>query len=96
MRAGSFAGAEIVTAAPRPVVLVPLSAIASFAGLEKVLAVEGGKAVEKRVRTGRRAGARVEILEGLAGGELVVVDPGNLADGQAVAPRRAANTTEGR
>ena len=46
--------------------------------------VEDGKAVEKRVRTGRRAGDRVEILEGAAAGEAVVLEPGNLVDGQPV------------
>ncbi len=90
LRAGSFAGAEIVTAADRRAVLVPASAIVTFAGIEKVLTVEEGKAVEKRVRTGRRAGDRVEIVEGLAGGEPVVVEPGNLAGGQAVTVRSTA------
>jgi RND family efflux transporter MFP subunit len=84
LRAGSFVGAEVVTAADRAVVLVPASAIVAFAGIEKVLTVEAGKTAETRVRTGRRAGDRVEVVEGLAGGELVVVAPGNLAGGQAV------------
>lgn len=87
LRAGAFVDAEIVTAADRPVVLAPAAALVSFAGIEKVLTVEEGKAVEKRVRTGRRAGDRVEIVEGLQGGELVIVAPGNLVGGQAVAPR---------
>ena len=84
LRAGSFVGAEIVTAADRPVVLVPQSSIVAFAGIEKVLTVEAGKTVETRVRTGRRAADRVEIVEGLTGGELVVITPGNLGGGQAV------------
>ena len=94
LRAGSFVGAEIVTAADRPVVMVPASAVVAFAGIEKVLTVEAGKTAETRVRTGRKAGDRVEVVEGLAGGELVVVQPGNLAAGQAVIPqssRRAAS-----
>ena len=88
LRAGSFVAAQIVTAADRPVLLVPASALVTFAGIEKVLTVEEGKAVEKRVRTGRRAGDRVEVLEGLSAGELVVVSPGNLVDGQAVSVER--------
>jgi multidrug efflux pump subunit AcrA (membrane-fusion protein) len=55
----------------------------AFAKAEIV--VEGGRSVEKRVRTGRRAGDRVEILEGLRPGESVVVEPGNLTGGQPVA-----------
>jgi RND family efflux transporter MFP subunit len=84
LRPGSFARAEIVVEAGRPAVLVPASAITTFAGLEKVFVVKDDRAVEKRVRTGRRAGDRVEILEGVAPGEPVVVEPGNLAAGAPV------------
>jgi RND family efflux transporter MFP subunit len=84
LRPGSFAKAEIVTQADEPAVLVPTSSIVSFAGIEKVLGVADGKAVEKRVKTGRRSGDRVEILEGAAAGDVVVVEPGNLVDGQPV------------
>ena len=84
LRPGSFAEAEIVTAAAQPAVLVPATAIVVFAGIEKVLVVEDGKSVEKRVRTGRRVGERVEVTEGLAGGERVVAEPGNLVGGQEV------------
>jgi multidrug efflux pump subunit AcrA (membrane-fusion protein) len=66
------------------VVLVPASAIVTFAGIEKVLTVDGGKAVERRVRTGRRSGDDVEVLDGIAAGTPVVVAPGNLVGGQAV------------
>ncbi|MFL6202610.1 MAG: efflux RND transporter periplasmic adaptor subunit [Thermoanaerobaculia bacterium] len=84
LRPGTFAKAEIVTVADEPAVLVPTSSVVSFAGIEKVLGVADGKAVEKRVKTGRRAGDRVEILEGAAAGDVVVVEPGNLVDGQPV------------
>jgi hypothetical protein len=40
--------------------------------------------VEKRVRTGRRIGEQVEIVEGIAAGERVVVQPGHLVGGQPV------------
>src|SRR6185295_8361195 len=76
LRAGSFVGAEIVTAA----------------GIEKVLTVEAGKTTEVRVRTGRKTGDRVEIVEGLSGGEMVVVTPGNLTGGQAVTVQGAGRT----
>jgi hypothetical protein len=64
--------------------MVPASAIVTFAGLEKVIVVEGGKAVERRVQTGRREAERVEMMEGLKPGEPVVVRPGNLIGGQPV------------
>lgn len=88
LRPGSFAKAQIVTQSGETAVLVPIASIVSFAGIDKVLTVEGGvegrKAVEKRVRTGRRAGERVEILEGVAAGDTVVLEPGNLVGGQPV------------
>ena len=88
LRPGAFARAEIVTTADQPAIFVPSGAVVNFAGLERVFLVQDGRAVEKRVRTGRRlpaaAGDLVEITEGLSAGDLVVVDPGNLVGGQRV------------
>lgn len=84
LKPGSFAKAEIVIEASDPVVLVPASSIVSFAGIEKVIGVEDGKAVEKRVQTGRRSGDQVEITDGIEAGEAVVLQPGNLVGGQPV------------
>lgn len=90
LRPGAFARANIETLASEPAVLVPSSAVVSFAGIDKVMGVEAGKAVEKRVKTGRREGDRVEILEGVVAGDPVVVEPGNLVGGQPVQPILAA------
>ena len=88
LRPGSFARAEIVVEADRTAVTVPASAVVAFAGLEKVFGVKDGKSVEKRIRTGRRSGDRVEVLEGVAAGEAVVADPGNLVGGTPVTVTR--------
>ena len=85
LRPGSFARAAIVTQAAQAVVMIPASAIVTFAGIEKVITVKDNKSVERRVQTGRREGARVEIVSGLTAGEPVVAEPGNLTGGQAVA-----------
>jgi len=84
LRPGSFARAEIITSADLPVVFVPAAAIAQFAGIEKVFLVREGRAVEQRVRTGRRQGQLVEIIQGVNAGETVVIDPGTLVGGQPV------------
>lgn len=84
LRPGAFARADIVVAADQPTVFVPTSAIVVFAGIEKVLTVQDGRAVERRVQTGRRETDRVEIVSGLTAGEAVVVEPGNLVGGQRV------------
>ncbi len=88
LRPGAFAQADIVVEAARPAVLVPASAIVTFAGIEKVFAVKDGRAVERRIRTGRRSGDRMEIIEGIAAGEQVVLEPGNLVGGTAVQAAR--------
>ncbi|MEW6719363.1 MAG: efflux RND transporter periplasmic adaptor subunit [Thermodesulfobacteriota bacterium] len=88
LRPGAFARAEIVVQADLPAVLAPASAVVTFAGLEKAFGVKDGRAVERKIRTGRRSGARVEILEGLAVGEEVVLDPGNLVGGAPVTVTR--------
>ena len=84
LRAGQFVRAEIVTQDRDPGLAVPVEAIITFAGLEKVVTVSDGKAVEKTVTTGRRGPEWVEIVAGLKAGELVVLNPGNLRTGQPV------------
>lgn len=84
LRPGSFAHAEIVTNDAKMAVTVPNSAIVTFAGIEKVIVVQNGKALEKPITTGRRNAEFTEIVAGIGVGEKVIVDPGNLQSGQAV------------
>jgi len=84
LRPGSFAHAEIVTNDAKMAVTVPNNAIVTFAGIEKVIVVQNGKALEKPITTGRRNAEFTEIVSGIAVGEKVIVDPGNLQSGQAV------------
>jgi RND family efflux transporter MFP subunit len=84
LRPGGFARAEIVTNSGDVAVTVPASAVVTFAGIEKVITVENGKAKEKPITTGRRAETWTEILSGISVGEPVVLDPGNLQSGQPV------------
>ena len=93
LRPGSFANAEIVLQAQEKAVVVPASALVTFAGVDKVLVVKDGKSHELRVTTGRREGDRVEIVSGLGAGEQVIVDPGNLVGGEPVSIANASNRT---
>jgi len=88
LKPGAFARAEIVTDASQPIIRVPAASLVTFAGVEKVLVVREGKIVEVRVQTGRRANDRIEIVAGLKPGEQVVLQPSNLAPGQAVTAER--------
>jgi RND family efflux transporter MFP subunit len=84
LRPGSFAHAEIVTNDAKMAVTVPNNAIVTFAGIEKVIVVQNGKALEKPITTGRRSTDFTEIVTGVNAGEHVIVDPGNLQSGQDV------------
>jgi RND family efflux transporter MFP subunit len=84
LRPGSFARAEIVTNESKLAITVPSNAIVNFAGIEKVILVQNGKAVEKPITTGRRNTEWTEIVAGVNVGDQVIVDPGNLQSGQAV------------
>lgn len=84
LKPGQFARAEIVLKENEMGLAVPTNALIVFAGLEKVIAVEEGKAIEKNVRTGRRGRDWIEIISGLKGTEEVVLNPGGLRSGQSV------------
>lgn len=84
LRPGAFARAELLAQAEQPAIFVPTSALVTFAGIERVITVKDGKSVEQPVKTGRKNGNRIEILEGIQPREEVVVHPGNLAGGQPV------------
>lgn len=86
LRPGAFARAEIVASSSQRALMLPQTSVVTFAGIDRVFTVQDGQASEKRVRTGRHNAAGVEILEGVSPGELVVVEPGNLTDGEKVAP----------
>ncbi len=87
LRAGSFGRATIVTDSTAASLTIPKEALVTFAGIEKVVVVEKGKAKEKPVTTGRRAGPYIEVLSGVAAGEEVVLNPVNLRAGQPVVSR---------
>jgi RND family efflux transporter MFP subunit len=103
LRPGTFVRAQIVTDATTRGITVPTRAVVTFAGLQKVFLVREGKAVEKAVTAGRRTDEWTEIASGVSAGDEVVVDPGNLRSGEAVAssatpsePPHAATAAAGR
>ena len=84
LRPGSFARADIVADAKSLSPAVPASAVVSFAGIDKVITIQDGKALEKPITMGRRAGDWIEVLSGVKTGDTVIVEPGNLQSGQPV------------
>ncbi|MEO8426107.1 MAG: efflux RND transporter periplasmic adaptor subunit, partial [Verrucomicrobiota bacterium] len=81
---GSFARAAIVIDEKALALTVPRNAVVTFAGIEKVLSIHEGKAVERRIATGDRAADWIEIVSGLKIGDVVILNPGNLQTGSPV------------
>jgi multidrug efflux pump subunit AcrA (membrane-fusion protein) len=87
---GAFARARIETHVDPRVVFVPLEAVVSFAGVNKVFVVEDGKAREILVELGDRQGDWLQVPSGLRGDESVVVSGNSkLATGMAVIAKTA-------
>lgn len=73
LRTGLFAEADVVLDPEAQSVVVPLSSVMEFAGVDKVWKVVNGVTEEKVVMTGQRRENSVEIIEGLAVGELILL-----------------------
>ena len=68
-----------------PGVLAPAAAIVSRDGKQVAFVVSGDEVAQRAVKLGRTLGDDREVLEGLGGGDTVVLDPpDNLADGTRV------------
>jgi len=72
--AGIFAEAEVIIDSDAETIVVPESALGEFAGVEKVWKVVDGSAREQIVLTGERRDGRVEIVDGLAPGDVILGD----------------------
>jgi hypothetical protein len=72
-------------------VLAPRSAVRSDANGSYAWIVSDGRLRRQALRTGANQGEQVIVVEGLSGGEaLVVGDAPDLADGQRVAPAKGS------
>jgi HlyD family secretion protein len=67
-------------------VLVPAEAVADEGGRKIVYLIKDGKAAAQPVKIGREQGSNVEVLEGLQGGEQVVLD-GQVKEGDKLTVR---------
>jgi RND family efflux transporter MFP subunit len=93
---GAFVRASIITDAARQVLTLPTEAVVIFAGLHKVLIVDGGKVREIPVDVGQRRDGRVEITGGLVEGAAVIASPAGLAQGDSVSVLAEAERAEAR
>jgi RND family efflux transporter MFP subunit len=74
LRAGLFAEADVVVDPSAQALVIPASAIAEFAGVEKVWKLVDRVAQEQAVRTARRTDQAIEITSGLASGDTILID----------------------
>jgi multidrug efflux pump subunit AcrA (membrane-fusion protein) len=91
LRPEMTASVRIVVARRPGVVAVPRRAVRRDGGRTFVLCREGGRVVQRTVRTGARDETQVEITEGLGGGEQVIVGDA----GAAGTPRDGAGQADG-
>ena len=86
LRAGMFADAEIIVA-ERKALTVPMTSVNMGRDGADVLKIEDGIARRTAVTTGIREGGKVEIVEGLAPGDLIVAKAGAFVrDGDRISP----------
>jgi membrane fusion protein (multidrug efflux system) len=71
---GQLVRVNLEAGTPEEKVVVPQAALIADQGGVYVFAVEDGRAVRKPVKTGGEAGTGVVVNEGLAGGELVIIE----------------------
>jgi RND family efflux transporter MFP subunit len=93
LQAGLFAEAELVVDPDAQAVVVPASAVSRFAGVQKVWVVADGVARQQTVRTGRENASRVEIVEGLMAGSVLVRTASDGHDGPVVAVESSPTST---
>jgi RND family efflux transporter MFP subunit len=75
LRPGTFVEATIIVNPNALGIAAPSSAMISFAGAERMFVVKEGALEERLIRTARRLpGEKVEVLEGLKDGDLLVSD----------------------
>ncbi len=96
LRPGTFARADIVLAERESTTSVHKDALITFAGMEKIFLVKEGKAVEKNIVTGRRTGEFIEVMSGVKAGDVVVLGPGSLQNGQPVTVEAAGTPPAGK
>lgn len=91
LKPGTFARVRLATDRVDKTITVPVTAVQTRYGRTVVFVVRDGTLAAAEVKLGDRLGQRVEILEGITAGTVIVADGvEGLTPGQAVAPRAAA------
>jgi len=82
LKPGLFARVKVYTGSSREAVVIPITAILYEGTKIKVFLLEGERVKARPIQVGVKYGEMIEVIEGLKGGEqLVVVGQNNLAEG---------------
>jgi RND family efflux transporter MFP subunit len=93
LKPGLYARVKIDASKPRRRVLVPTEAVVDEgSGVFSVFLVKGSTARRQEVRVASATGDETEILGGLSGSEMVVLDPSGLLDGDTIKTQQASGT----
>jgi multidrug efflux pump subunit AcrA (membrane-fusion protein) len=85
LKPGTFARVRLETALVEQVLTVPYAAMQYRYGVYRVFTVDGNRLTAHELKTGDRAGDRMEILGGVKLGDVVALtDVDNLANGMKV------------
>ena len=88
LKPGFFARVTVQTDRKDKALLVPADALLTVSGIEKVFVIEDGKIAERIVRSGVRLAQEVEIIDGVAEGDVVAKSNlGSLQQGREVSVR---------
>jgi membrane fusion protein (multidrug efflux system) len=95
LKPGFFANAAVITRTDDRAVMVPQEALMTFAGVTRLFVINDGTAHQRTVQTGTRSsGDMVEILDGVAPGDVVAISGlTKLSEGTAVTVRQTAVDT---
>lgn len=90
---GAYAEVALELSSGAPAVLVPIGALQTGREGPRVLVVDGDNRVASRpVEVGRDLGREIEVLAGLAAGEVLIVSPSDLlVEGEVVTPKALAS-----
>lgn len=90
LRPGTYGQVRFDLPQTAPTVLISANALIPSGTEQKVVLVQAGKVHFQPIVVGRDFGANLEVTQGLKGGELLIINPGeNLTEGMAVDTKKA-------
>jgi RND family efflux transporter MFP subunit len=95
LKPGTFVRVKLTTDHVEPTLTLPYAALQYRYGVNRAFVIEGDHIVGRELKLGDRLGDRIEILGGVAAGDVVAMtDVDNLADGMKVSVKGPLSNVE--